>query len=309
MDILRSINERLNTGEFAKSFNEPLLTDWITSNYDRGYGSRADYNLIVKWYKNKQPVISKYSFHDALINAKKYNESLKNTGVFNNNAEILNFNVEIKFDDGKYWSKIHPDDCNSLVHRMGSDYSKELKAVIDGANGWALFDSQDNLLCILIDNGTDYPIILSKSDDTNDQIYKLCIKKGIQPGHEAYSYNRLIEALMTNELDVDKIHDTKSLLDRLKPQDIIKCRLLHLSHHCKLAKIFDLYKLTGKTCLLEYIYCFMIVHGLTKHELFGMVKSEIANNKQVGNKYKSGSNDTRIFIDYMEEAQLDITRL
>ena len=311
--IKNLIETRLDPEKFADSLNCQILKPWIIQQYNKGHQSKSDYKTIINWYNNNNPTIEKYTFHDALKTAQKYINSLKKNSGFDKNVNINSENHELEFDDGKYWNIIAPEDCNNIIHRLNYDCSQELKPVLDNeTQGWALFDSQDNLLCIAINNNNKLLIIgqLGKIPNRPTEINKLCIKKGFKPTPECYNNQQLPNALLKGLIDIRDIEDYRPLMKRLDIKSIIDCKLLNLAHYCSLSTILELYIKTRKQCLLQYIICACICQNLTKSEIYNKAKQYLNNHPDLISKInKIKGNDTRPYYDLLEKAQTEISEL
>jgi hypothetical protein len=305
MRYLDIIEAKINNDaeSFAKALGMPRIQAWVISQYNKGYKSTKDYEEIVKWVNGNHPNITNYDFSNALKAAKEYTKSLKKK-KFDKEKEIEINNEALKFEDGKRWVKI--EDIDILVNKLQYDCYDELNSADDC---WALFDPQENLICVLY-NGQKCGVIGAFGNYPNypNEIKKLCIRKGIDLIHEAYDDQQLIEALKTGQIDIDSQIDKRAVIKRLTCDDIIDCNLLKYSHYAPIKVVFDLYCKTGHNCLLTYVLCFLIVYGYVRSEAYNKVMALVKNNDEV-KKLVSGLKDTASYVSLLDQSVSDITNL
>jgi len=307
---LKTIYERIegDGDQFASSFNRPQLHQWIASNYANGHKSKTDYDIIIHWYDQEHPRITQYSFNSALETAKQYDDQ-KRQNAYNPTAELSTNDIELKFDDGKCWLNIHKDDIEPITHRLNYDCKQELNS---SDRSWALRDSHDHYLCVIINTGENTNVIGYNNSNTNfpKEIKALCVKKGLEIVPEAFTDDALPEAISNGEINLDTIQDPSRVIKRLDPQSIIKCELMNKCHYAPLGTIFRIYQITGHTCLLVYVFCTMISHGITNTRDYGLVKSAV-NSDQDALKILSNiqSNDTRPYAELAEQMVSEISHL
>ena len=85
--ILESINDKLDSESFAKSYNKPHIAGWIKRNFESGNWSKDDYDKIVKWIDHKNPNLENYDFKSALSLADAYVKSIRGDN-FSNDVDV-----------------------------------------------------------------------------------------------------------------------------------------------------------------------------------------------------------------------------
>jgi hypothetical protein len=310
--ILEAIDSRLDPELFAKSYNKPHIAGWIKRNYESGHWSKDDYAKIIKWVENKNPNLENYDFRSALQLANAYVSSIKKNN-FDANSKINFKNLLIKFENGKEWHEFKSPDCNGIIHKLMYDCSDELKDVHDEkAEAWALIDDQENILCIAINKNDSLKIIGKLGNnpiDCHDEIYSLCVRKGIQLSPHSFSYNELVDAIKSKIINIENVSDIKGLIEKLKPQDIIDCNLVKYCHYCNLSNMFNIYLKSKQDCIIKYIMASLIAHGLTDGALYHTVKDLINKRPELASEFSIQSTDSRPFIELMDKYQKEIIQI
>jgi hypothetical protein len=312
--LTEAIGNRLKAEEFANSIGDIKIKPWVVKNYQKGYVSPEDYKMIIQWIKEQNPNINSYGFEDALGRARNYLSSKKkNDANFDRHAEISGEDHEMDFEDGKFWNIIYPEDCNAIVNRIGFDCSEEIGKIKNGyANGWGLFDDQDNLLCVMMKPADGCTKVFGyggqQSVIYHKEIHDLCVRKGIPPIPEAYNDSELIEAIQTGLINIKDVHDLREMFKRLKPEDIVSCKLTKYIHYCPLAVAYEVFKLTNLTPILKYLFCLLVSHGFTNTNLYKLVRKDVMSNSSLHSEMSEiDSIDTRVYVDKMEEAIKEIS--
>ena len=310
--ILESINDKLDSESFAKSYNKPHIAGWIKRNFESGNWSKDDYNKIVKWIDHKNPNLENYDFKSALSLADAYVKSVRGDN-FSNNVDVTFKNLVMKFDSGKEWHKFGTADCNGVIHKLMYDCSDELHGVFEGKiEAFALIDDQENILCIAINEGDHLRIIGRLGNDPincHDEINSLCVRKGMPLSHHAFSYEEMVDSLKSKLIDINNIKDIKGFIGKLKPQDIVDCNLIKYCHYCNLSNMLSIYLKCKQDCILKYIMASLVAHGLTKGTLYKTVKQMINNNPEFVKEFTVESGDSRPFVELMNKYQSEIIKL
>lgn len=313
-EILNEIlNPNANQGDvLADLIGAGRYKSWVVDQFNKGYTSRRDHDIIMKWCKDVRPNLNAYDFRNALHKAKVHVQAQRRPNAnFDLHADLSTKDPYIELDDGYVWNSIHSDDVNALINRMGYDCSSDMEQVFNGeCDGYSLFDGQDNLKCIFI--MSEPPKALGYGAQPPHSYHKainnLCVKKGIEPVPEAYSNGQLARALATKQLKIDNISDPRELMKRLDARAIRDCKLLNYSHYCSLQKVYDLYELTKLSCLLKYCYCAAVNYKVGPAATTRLAQA-VKQNPECSYLLDISSKDTRPFFDEMEKAQAEITAL
>ena len=313
MKFLDIIEYKLNNDvEKFASLYDPRIKSWIIDNYSKGYKSSKDYDIINKWVLATNPNISNYNFISALDQSRNYIEKCRKN-VFDNNAELDCENIVMDFDDGNKWILVNRNDLNNLINRLQFDCHDELNTVYqDDGDCWALIDAQNNVKCIMYQDEYGYSAIgcYGNKPDDHKEIKSLCVRKGIDLIPEAFSNVGLINAIKSKQLNLSKIRDWRSLLDRLSAQDIVDCDLIKYCHHAKLNKIYDIYKICNQDCLLLYCLSYLICHSMIKTKAYDTIIKACNKNTNIKNIIsKINTNDTMEYLKLMDDCVNQISRI
>lgn len=309
LDILLSEDAK----QFASIFNYPRISPWIIKQYNNGYTSKADYELIVNWVTNNNPSLDDFTFDAALKRAKEYAKNIKEN-EFDPYMELQSSSISLDFENGRKWLDIGPEDCNAICHRLQFDYSDELRNVFAGKTKcWALQDPQDNTLCVIIDTKP-FPKLLGQLGQApnkyHEEIKNLCIRKGLNTGPEAYNNAELSKALNNGELNINDIKDLRALFKRMKPTDIINNNLIKYTHYAPLSMILEIYNKTNHSCLLKYVINYMLSNNMTHLPVYKKALSMANRDKEVFDYFKEiNTNDNRVFATELDKNVLEIQSL
>ncbi len=308
-ELIDIISEQLDSELFSKSYNKPHIAGWIKRNHELGHYSKNDYIKIVKWVEDKNPNLENYDFRSALALADAYVKSLKKNN-FSDSADIKFNNLIFKFDNGKEWHSFGSKDCNGIIHKLAYDCSSELRQVYSGSNeAYVLIDDQENVLCIAINDGKGLSIIGKLGNDPincHNEIHYLCVRKGMPLNINSFSYDELVDAIKSKVINVDD--NVKDIMKRLKPQDVVDCKLLRYCHFCNLSNMLSIYLKCGQDCIVKYIMASLVYYGLTKSALYGTVK-QIINDRNLGKDFAIDSSDSRPYLDLIDKYQSEIIKL
>lgn len=290
--------------QFASVFNYPRISPWIIQQYDKGYVSKPDYELIINWVTNNNPNLNDFSFDQALKRAKEYAANVKQAH-YDPYMKLQSSSVALDFENGHKWLEIGPEDCNAVCHRLQFDYSDDLRNVYNGKEScWILQDPQDNTLCALINNKP-FPKLLGQFGNTpsgcNEEIKGLCVRKGLNLGPEAYDNTELTKAINNGQLNIDDISDLRGLMGRMSALDIINGNLLKYAHYAPLPVILNLHEKTGHSCLIKYLVNYLISNNMTDMPIYQKAISLVQRDPKLKDYFsKLKSNDNRIFTQELE---------
>lgn len=302
-----------NAEQFASVFNCPHISPWIIKYYNKGFTSKSDYDLIVNWVTDDNPSLDNFDFNFALKKAKKHAKNLKHK-KFNPYIELESNIIALNLENGYRWIEINSEDCNIVCHHLQYDYSNDLQDVYAGNKKcWILQDPQNNMLCAII-NDKPFPKLLNQfgniSYKYHREIKKLCIRKGLNLGPEAFSNTELAKALNNKQLNINQIENLHKLFSRLSVLDIINGKLLRYAHYASLPIILDLYKKTNYTCLLKYLINYLLTNNMTNMSIYQKAINLVKQNPKLINYYNNlKSNDNRAFMQELENNINEIQKL